>query len=273
MWDKMSSARALSACALTAAVLLFTSSSSASQWGRPWEQLAVTADFIGVVKRTASGNGISKFSVVDAWKRPPKDARTSLELVDWSERLTDPEQGDPPGEKFLVFGYRPAISGEWMYTSDGSQGRRWRLGEPYTDYLITVARKIPSGDTSPRISIGRRDTDLATFRKDVRNFLRQTPEFQELAILRAWSTDIRIDAYEVDEAENVRQFLDALMDYAAESSHSGRARRVIQNGGMSLTMAYLDGKRSKPIPFGILGVKQHIRRRLKIAPLRMGAAR
>lgn len=272
MWNKVISATLTNVCTFTVVTLVVSSSTFASSRSpRLWEELTITADFIGIVGCITPGNGIPKFSVVDAWKRPLKDTKNSLALVDWTHSA---EKMFQAGEKFLVFGYRPAIYGEWMYTSDGSQGRRWRQGEPFADYLITVARKIPLNDRSPRIRIGRRDTDLATFKKDVRNFLRQTPEFQELAILRAYSTDIRIDAYEVDEAQSVREFLDALMDYVAETPNAaGKARGVLEKGGMSLTMAYLDGKRTKLIPFDVSGVKPRIRRRLKLAPLRVRAAR
>jgi len=271
-WDKTNSGCFLSICAATAAIVLISQSSNAfTRTPRAWEELTVTADFIGIVECAASGEGSSMFSVVDSWKRPQKDTKSSLKLLDWTLSV---EKMSLVGERFLVFGYRPAISGELMYTSDGSQGRRWRQGEQFTDYLITIARKIPPGEKSPRISVGRRKTDPATLKKDVRNFLRQTPEYQELAILRAYSREIRVDAYEVDKAQSVRQFLDALMDYVAETPDvGGKAKHVLENGGMSLTMAYLDGKRTKHIPFDVRGVKPRIRNRIKLAPLRVRAAR
>ncbi len=164
-----------------------------------WEQLAVGADFLGVVECTVAGGIVAKYRVVDSWKGVPDGTEISIRVA---VNFWEPQFPIAlVGEQWLVAAYRsPSPARVLSTTSGGAVPFWWRdLPADYVTPLFQGLTRLPAEGETPFHSFQSPHPNPDVFRRAVSCLLEAAPEQQEVVLLGALARKYLFDPNRVPE--------------------------------------------------------------------------
>lgn len=235
-----------------------------------WEELSLLADFVGIALCTETGGEICKFEVEESWK--------GLSVGDAFITNRPPESGPfaiRKGERCVLFAFKARSVQDHLVTC--VNGIEISQGNRTVEYLLPTAQgivRLPVTGDNDFKSMSFAPADVESLRKAVKEFVSQSPESQELAMLKA-------KVYELDASGGLRTdespgaYADLLNRVDASTSVSGllevlfergknvlapEGLRVILSCGFKETLNYLrEHPRVVELSGNRLSIMKHIR--------------
>ncbi len=234
-----------------------------------WQQLVVDADFVGIAECTTAGGTVAEYVVVESWKGPKAGTKMSMRIATdyWGE-----EQYAMVlcGERVLVTAFRSRAPSRLMsFSAGGGVPLWWRHIQ--SDFRLPLFQGMIRDPANSQKFFDSNCGSLAEFKKAACSLISQTPEQQELVLLRALSDKYLLRrlrtksdwnplsdeekesltalAKTISQIDSVPMFVDQLLRFARENpKHQRNVFSVMSQAGAKQTLEILERK-GDALPF------------------------